>query len=690
MKNLKVALSVACAVVVGWAITASADISASAYVQDGLVVQYDGIDNAGTGTHDANAPTWKDLKGQGGDMPLGGLTSPVWDGKGLSFGACGIYNSTVTTEFLCTPNVLKLGDEFTIQMFCNTGDKYDCRRWDLVPYSYNYETWTSSSEGFLERVNNANRFSLKPWVSNADIIFTTVAGDKKHRFMIEPIGGTAQSVEGNLPSCVVNNRLAFMKTNGSNVPRKDCYSIRIYNRALTADEIALNAAVDKLRFADIEPEELGYRWNAETEKVECRVIVETEGSGTVKIGDGEWTTAATNWVEFASAPTCTISASPADGSAFICWKIGTGNPPEVSTAQPLERTISGPTVIRAVFRDEAAMKRWIYLPSAQSGGAGSAVISNAVSHTVLKVTVSGTNLTISGIFKNGDDLTDGAKTLDLSTPVESLDYVTQYAITTINGSALKSPFTKGAENLYLPETLTTLGGQMIDCWGGVSSLRRVRFPKNLTAIKSYGGTAGYQFRSCTNLLEVLPAGILESGQITDYTNGNNMFQNCQHFTNCINFSTVAKVPSAILLDCPSVAGRVDIGHVTSVGGQAFKNCGKLIFPDPLVMPNVTSIGSDAFNGTTVSNLDVTGAAITTLSLNGAAQLRTVKPKLYPDTVTATYMYGCKELLGDVTLPSGFASLGEQAFVDCQKITSLDLSRTTIRKFEGGRSSGATA
>ena len=294
--------------VVGWAFTASADIPASAYVQDGLVVQYDGIDNAGTGAHDVNARTWKDLKGQGGDMPLGGLTSPVWDGKGLSFSACGIYNSTVTTEFLCTPNVLKLGDEFTIQMFCNTGDKYDCRRWDVVPYANSYETWTSSDEGFLERINNANRFSLKPWVSNADIIFTTVVGDKKHRFMIEPIGGTAQSVEGNLPSCVVNNRLAFMKTNGSNVPRKDCYSIRIYSRALTADEIAFNANIDKLRF---EGGVDGVRY--ENGRLEYRVNAVASEGGSVAVGDGTEA-----WG--AGEEEAVIVATPAEGHAFVCWQ----------------------------------------------------------------------------------------------------------------------------------------------------------------------------------------------------------------------------------------------------------------------------------------------------------------------------------------------------------------------------------
>ena len=42
---------------------ALADIQVDSYVQDGLVAQWDGIDNAGTGTHDPAATTWKELKG---------------------------------------------------------------------------------------------------------------------------------------------------------------------------------------------------------------------------------------------------------------------------------------------------------------------------------------------------------------------------------------------------------------------------------------------------------------------------------------------------------------------------------------------------------------------------------------------------------------------------------------------------
>ena len=53
------------------AFTVQADsIPATAYVQDGLVVQYDGIENAGSGLHEAAITAWKDLTGNGHDLPL--------------------------------------------------------------------------------------------------------------------------------------------------------------------------------------------------------------------------------------------------------------------------------------------------------------------------------------------------------------------------------------------------------------------------------------------------------------------------------------------------------------------------------------------------------------------------------------------------------------------------------------------
>ena len=43
----------------------AAGLTAANYVQDGLVTCFDGVDNAGTGTHDPSARVWKDLKGTG-------------------------------------------------------------------------------------------------------------------------------------------------------------------------------------------------------------------------------------------------------------------------------------------------------------------------------------------------------------------------------------------------------------------------------------------------------------------------------------------------------------------------------------------------------------------------------------------------------------------------------------------------
>ena len=60
MKRLLVMMS---AVVAMDAVSANTAYTSKDYVQAGLVVQWDGIDNMGTGAHVSNASVWKDLKG---------------------------------------------------------------------------------------------------------------------------------------------------------------------------------------------------------------------------------------------------------------------------------------------------------------------------------------------------------------------------------------------------------------------------------------------------------------------------------------------------------------------------------------------------------------------------------------------------------------------------------------------------
>ena len=52
------------------AMLAGGGLSAKSYVQDGLVAMWDGIENAGWGTHNGSATTWTDLSGNNYNMSL--------------------------------------------------------------------------------------------------------------------------------------------------------------------------------------------------------------------------------------------------------------------------------------------------------------------------------------------------------------------------------------------------------------------------------------------------------------------------------------------------------------------------------------------------------------------------------------------------------------------------------------------
>ena len=94
--------------------SASAEITSRSYVPTGLVAQYDGIDNAGFGTHNPSAATWVNLTG---NTALDGTvaSSVVWGADSWSVSTkCNpitVGNAlsqitgtgTFTIQFACTP-----------------------------------------------------------------------------------------------------------------------------------------------------------------------------------------------------------------------------------------------------------------------------------------------------------------------------------------------------------------------------------------------------------------------------------------------------------------------------------------------------------------------------------------------------------------------------------------------------------
>ena len=61
----------------------AATYTSASYVQDGLIAQWDAIDNEGTGTHNPNATVWKDLAGHN-DLTIVAGRGSEWR-RGVAF-----------------------------------------------------------------------------------------------------------------------------------------------------------------------------------------------------------------------------------------------------------------------------------------------------------------------------------------------------------------------------------------------------------------------------------------------------------------------------------------------------------------------------------------------------------------------------------------------------------------------------
>ena len=81
--------------------------TAADYVRDGLLVQWDGIDNAGTGVHDPTATTWKNLAGGGYDLTL--TNNAAWNAEGRALVVDGVsaVGETAAPEYKTIEVVFK-------------------------------------------------------------------------------------------------------------------------------------------------------------------------------------------------------------------------------------------------------------------------------------------------------------------------------------------------------------------------------------------------------------------------------------------------------------------------------------------------------------------------------------------------------------------------------------------------------
>lgn len=320
-------------------------LSALNYVTNGLVGHWDGIENVGYGlSHDTTAQTaWKDLRGTGADFSV--PEAFVWNDTGLTvirstcsytankanqaFAAYNagaytcemVYDKSGETPSSTTP----AGKTYTVLL----GFYYTTHFWfgldgeTVAGFHPNYASYSGSPNGLANHTVTVEDNKGRHVLSCAqDGPKTTVRFDRKQTKEVVTESEPATKLTRAEKVLAINCNYGSYDTglNGT------VHAIRFYNRAISADEYAVNCALDEVRFFGANPVECDlpadWRFNLSNGiSMERRRVagVNDPTMGKVRAGDGEAGTSVDCWVDGATE-TVTLTAIPAEGCKFVRWR----------------------------------------------------------------------------------------------------------------------------------------------------------------------------------------------------------------------------------------------------------------------------------------------------------------------------------------------------------------------------------
>jgi hypothetical protein len=221
--------------------------TSASYVQDGLIAQWDGIDNEGTGVHNPSATVWKDLKGSN-DLTIVPGRGSEWR-RGIAF-----YMNTVSAGLASAYGTEPATTYKTIEILFNSKSRssrilfwggartryvaFDHK--DPTPFSWVYFDGTKGTPYAKVRCYEPNAVV---GIYNDDDDVTQIYCDGAPKVLRTLTNGWNPG----------DNRVTLgwrsVDTAGANYGwNGEVYSIRLYNRALTPEEVARNHAIDVKRF----------------------------------------------------------------------------------------------------------------------------------------------------------------------------------------------------------------------------------------------------------------------------------------------------------------------------------------------------------------------------------------------------------------------------------------------------------
>jgi hypothetical protein len=210
-------------------------LPAKDYIQDGLIAMWDGIENAGWGKHDPGATVWKDLVGTR-DWTLTEFGS---------FSSCAFVNARngvgATAQLIPTAEIPKVYQLETLMgqagynhyeclpfVYLGTIDTYMgvCfgKRYEglIDSWPHYYHSWNTNGTATMRGYSSMGARERQVFVNGEEV---------SSKFITNNIGV--------IPETAVLRAGYYANT---------IHNIRLYNRALTAEEIAYNYNIDKQRF----------------------------------------------------------------------------------------------------------------------------------------------------------------------------------------------------------------------------------------------------------------------------------------------------------------------------------------------------------------------------------------------------------------------------------------------------------
>lgn len=219
------------------------------YVQNGLLLHYDVINNTGEG-HSNTTTTWRDLSPNHYDATLNNFDSTAnsWKNKEIVLDG--------TDDWISTPlKQSELGNSFTITAVCRADDISNYRGlWG----AHAHDGYTGDYFGTLFQFQDGNIYA---GFTNEGCVIVPASNYKNKTIAITCVLENLKSVKLYIGNQLIGENIptnAFIPNGnveiGRSLPNDDRYwlgsisKFMIYNRALTEEEITQNYEIDKVRY----------------------------------------------------------------------------------------------------------------------------------------------------------------------------------------------------------------------------------------------------------------------------------------------------------------------------------------------------------------------------------------------------------------------------------------------------------